>query len=174
MNKKTIRLEIRDFDAGAWRDLQAMHIDFENSEYCWYDAPQATEEQTVRAEAGKLAEAGHCYGVYLQGKPEMIGYVLFHIHGDIYDVGYEFRKSVQGHGYALEALSSTISELNRTEGVCRFTARTAEYNLPSIRLLERTGFIRTGGKAEQFRCDDDGIPVRFNSLVYILSLPEPA
>ncbi len=173
MNYKTIRLEIRDFDSNAWRDLQEMHMDFENSDYCWYDAPQNTDAPSVQAEARDLAQNALCYGIYRRNDPEMIGYLIFHDFTDFYDVGYEFKKKYQGCGYALEALGCTISAVNRMRGICRFTARTAEYNLPSIRLLERAGFIRTGERRQQLRCDEDGNPVSFTALVYVLALPEP-
>ena len=110
---------------------------------------------------------------YNDSQPPGKRYLIFHDFTDFYDVGYEFKKKYQGCGYALEALGCTISAVNRMRGICRFTARTAEYNLPSIRLLERAGFIRTGERRQQLRCDEDGNPVSFTALVYVLALPEP-
>ena len=58
-------------------------------------------------------------------------------------VGYGLADSVQGNGYATEALSAVVGWA-AAQGVVAVEAMTAPDNVPSHRVLERCGFERAG------------------------------
>ncbi|GAA4020275.1 GNAT family N-acetyltransferase [Sphingomonas swuensis] len=61
----------------------------------------------------------------------------------LHDVGYMLGREHWGHGYAGEAMAAFLAHRRRM-GSTEITADTDPGNLPSIRLLERHGFVETG------------------------------
>ena len=59
-------------------------------------------------------------------------------------IGYKIDKAFSGMGITAEAAHCTISSLFLDEGLHRIEAIIATNNLPSIKLIERLGFLREG------------------------------
>ncbi|MCR4622780.1 MAG: GNAT family N-acetyltransferase [Clostridiales bacterium] len=168
----TERLTIRRVRAEDWKDLQFIWADAAKSEYAKYDKPSELDDATVKKRVAKWAEfAGsyehRFYAVCLNGT--VIGYAAFHIREEGFELGYCFRSDFHGQGYAYESISALIGHL-KTKGVKRITAGTALANTPSVRLLERLGFIQTGTEEVSFYKDADGRPIVFEGGVYELKL----
>lgn len=147
----TARLKIRLFKFSDWVTYQRIALDFQASEYRYYDHA-LTDSRNVQAAARYAASTGLWFSVCLG--EEMIGYVCFHEENGLMDVGYRFHSSVHGNGFAYESVSALL-ELLASVGIRRFSAGTALDNTPSVRLLERLGFVMTG--TEEI-CFYDGHP----------------
>lgn len=61
--------------------------------------------------------------------------------GSLARVGYTLARSAQGHGYATEAVEAIVDHLIDVLGVVRVDASTDPHNRPSMRVLERVGFV---------------------------------
>ena len=59
------------------------------------------------------------------------------------ELGYLLHPDHHGHGYAAEALAAFVDYI-RQRGLPRITTDVDPRNLPSLRLLERAGFVETG------------------------------
>lgn len=151
----TRRLEIRPFRRDDWRGLKRIVLDFQASQYRYFDSAMPTEDERLRAMTEFFENAGLCYAVFEQGGAEMLGYVGFHFENGSLEIGYRFHSSAHGKGYAFESISALMSLFEDTGMVERFTAGTALENAPSVKLLGRLGFVQTGTEEV---CFYDGHP----------------
>lgn len=60
------------------------------------------------------------------------------------EIGYGFNPASRGQIYATEAVAALVAHLRASPEVRRVTAQTATGNAASERVLEKTGFLRTG------------------------------
>lgn len=144
MNIYTQRLEIRPFSRDSWRDLKRIALDFQASEYRYYDHEMPTQDDRIRSVADFFESTGLCFGVFWAGGSEMLGYVGFHYDRGDLEIGYCFHSSIHGRGVAFESIHALMQFFEETGLVERFTAGTALDNAPSVRLLNRLGFVLTG------------------------------
>lgn len=89
------------------------------------------------------------YYIFLQDNPDhIIGSVNFSniVHGPFSraSIGYKLDSSVHGNGYAFEACQAAINDFFACYKIHRLDARVAPGNIPSIKLLERLGFVYEG------------------------------
>jgi RimJ/RimL family protein N-acetyltransferase len=99
-----------------------------------------------------------------QGRP-MIGHAGFHgppgINGlrkaDALEMGYTVFEPFRGQGYASEAAAALMDWAEREHGIKRFIASVAPGNEPSLAIVRKLGFVRTG---EQWD-DEDGLELVF-------------
>jgi len=64
-------------------------------------------------------------------------------------------EAARGCGYATEAVRALVAWALGQDGVARVTARCDPENTASVRVLEKTGFVRTGvdGELESWERD---------------------
>jgi RimJ/RimL family protein N-acetyltransferase len=67
------------------------------------------------------------------------------------EIGYSVIPDRRGRGYATEAARALVDWALRQPGVTTVVAGCDNSNVPSIRTLERLGFMRTGEAAGQIR-----------------------
>ncbi len=85
------------------------------------------------------------WGVWTVRSPAMIGAVGTHLRGlDAIEIGYWFAGSVQGHGFATEAVGAVVQALGAAFPQRIVYAECRPENGPSWRLLERLGFRSNG------------------------------
>lgn len=161
MELKTNRLYIREISSNDWTDLKNIVTDFENSEYAIYDSPFPAEEQVFKELVKRFSDSHLFFVVFLQGMPEMIGYVCFHNNGGQFDLGYCFHSDYQGKGYAFESCLSVMQYMKRYCGAEGFTAGTALLNTPSCKLLEKLGFDCVDTEQLSFHKDESGNDIIF-------------
>lgn len=105
-----------------------------------------------------------------QPKP-LIGYVA--LNGDeksqSRDLGYCILSSQQNMGYGYEACSAVLGYAFNALGLCNISSGTAIENTPSIRLLEKLHFQKTGEETVFLRSDDNGRPIHFTGGTFLLS-----
>jgi len=134
----TQRLLIRPFEFGDWPVLRKIAMEFQASEYRYFDHEIPVEIEKIQGVARYCESTGMWFSVLLRG--EMIGYVCFSGKDGNLDLGYGFHSSAHGKGYAFESITALLELLESTGTVARFTAGTALENVPSMRLLKRLGF----------------------------------
>lgn len=145
----TERLEIHLMRPEEWWDVLEMFLDFETSPEAIYDYPLPTAEEKAKEQVRVWSDSACFYSVCLQGNTEVIGYLCFC--GDkVREMGYSFKKKYQGQGYALEAAEAMIREMKKM-GVSKFIAELALENQPSLKLIQKLGFIQIGTRNHLFR-----------------------
>lgn len=147
MHLLTNRLILRSMEASDWRALQRISADFAASPYRYFDHAFSLSDEAMQRLAANFSKSGLFFSVLLQG--EMIGYVCFHDDGGVYDLGFSFLSSYHGKGYAYEACAALLDYF-KLQGIKRFTAGTALDNAPSVRLLEKLGFVPVSEEELEF------------------------
>lgn len=161
----TNRLLIRELISEDWRDMQKIAADFQKSEYAIYDMPLPTQDGEIKALTNQLAESHMFFAAMLD--KIMVGYVCFHEDNGIYDLGYCFHSDYQGKGYASEACCAAMEYIEKTRNVKAFSSGTALGNIPSLRLLERLGFVLRKTEKLSFHKDENGNDIVFEGGVFI-------
>lgn len=169
---KTERLQIRYITESDWQSVKEIWEDFNLSEYAQYDMPNNTDDAEVRARISGWAKASidmeHMFfAVCLRDK--LIGYIVFNIRENGYEIGYCFHSAYHGKGYAKESHKALIAYF-RSLGITRFTAGTALNNLPSVNLLYSLGFRLIGEEKVSFYQDEDGNDIVFDGGIFELIL----
>lgn len=90
--------------------------------------------------------ARHGFGLWLverteDGEPLGICGLIRRDTLDDVDLGFAFLPAFRGQGYAFEAAQGTLAHARERHGLRRLLAITTQGNGPSIRLLERLGFV---------------------------------
>lgn len=166
---RTRRLTLRRIEADDWRSIQRIWEDFKQTGFVIYDAPKETGDDAVKQRIARWAAAArsgsdHVFFVScLDGK--VIGFVSLNARPEDHEVGYGFLNAYQGKGYAAESLNA-VFEYMRSRGVRKITAGTAMKNLPSVALLERLGFRRTGTERVSFYKDETGEDMAFEGGIF--------
>jgi RimJ/RimL family protein N-acetyltransferase len=109
-----------------------------------------TVEEMSAMIATQLAESEvtglHLLNIERKGEPGVLGYCGL-IMGDATldepEIAYELFRSAQGHGYATEAAGAVIAAARET-GRTRLWATVREWNVASLRVLEKHDFIDSG------------------------------
>jgi RimJ/RimL family protein N-acetyltransferase len=102
--------------------------------------------------------------VLREDEPAMIGMIGFHGEpgvneakaADAVEIGYSIVPERRGHGYATEAVEGLIGSA-RTVGIRHFVASVAPDNEPSLAIIRKLGFVRTGEHID----DEDGLEYVF-------------
>ena len=161
MQMTTNRLTIRQIAPEDWQGLQRIAMDFCRSKYVLYDFPLPTGEEEIKALTKKFAESQLFFAVFCKDSDEMIGYVCFHNEDGNYDLGYCFHSAHHGKGYAFESCEAVMGYVAQNHSVKHFTAGTALPNLPSVKLLEKLGFVLQKTEFLSFHKDAHGDDIVF-------------
>ena len=161
----TNRLLIRELISEDWRDMQRIAADFQKSEYAVYDMPLPARDEEIKALTEQFA-GSHLFFAVILGEV-MIGYICFHEDNGIYDLGYCFHSDHQGKGYACEACRAVMEYIEKTRNVKAFSSGTALENIPSIKLLEKLGFVLQKTEKLSFHKDENGNDIVFEGGVFI-------
>ena len=65
------------------------------------------------------------------------------------EIGYGIGEHYQGCGYATEAVRTVTAWAAQQEGISRVEAEAEEDNIASLRVLEKSGFVRNGERGEE-------------------------
>jgi len=160
MNIITKRLLIRPFEFDDWRTLQRIAMDFQSSEYRYFDREIPIETDRIQGVARYCESTGMWFSVLLNGG--MIGYICLSGDSDSIEIGYSFHSFAHGKGYAFESISALLEILESAGVTEKFTAGTALDNLPSVKLLTRLGFEKV---SEETVCFYEGHPFRGGTFV---------
>ncbi|MBN1640393.1 MAG: GNAT family N-acetyltransferase [Anaerolineae bacterium] len=170
---ETRRLTIRNFGAEDWRDLHEMIVAYQAMEVAQYDGAWPTAEDKIRGIAQWFAGSDHYLAVCLRDPGTLIGLVARSPKegSDLreFGFGYVFHPGHHGHGYATEACQAVLDHAFDELGAAQISTGTAEANVPSCRLLRRLGFRETGRGTGSLRKTEDGQPIEFVALSFVLT-----
>lgn len=109
------------------------------------DVSQASEMLTEQAHLDDIPRTGWVQ-LAVERNGVMIGdlAVALVADGHVAEVGYTFAATHHGRGYATEALGGLVDRLFATSSVHRVVAHLDPANTPSLRVLERLGFVFEG------------------------------
>lgn len=165
---------VRKTEENDWSDIREIWLDFENSEYVYYDTYKETEPESVKERIKKWDAANRSgkndhlfFSVCLSG--EVIGFVSANRCLKGYDIGYGFKKKYQGMGYGKKGISEVISIL-KTYGAESIYAGTAIKNAPSFNLLLSLGFSLRATELLSFHKDKYGNDIVFQGGIFELEL----
>ena len=139
----------------------------------WADhVPSADETREHLTRARDAFRAGQDFGLFLwdNKSDEFIGAVGLHARladTSRREIGYWIRTSAAGRGYATEAVRAVAHAALERLALSGVEIHVNARNLPSRKVAESAGFVRTGEIAG--RPDPDGWPSRV--LVYALEAP---
>ena len=124
-------------------DLEAMHAVLSDPRAVrwWSTPPHETLDQTRAWLEGMIAKGPDNPDFVIELNGRVIGKAGFYV---LPDIGYILHPDAWGQGLAAEAAGAAIDHVFRTHDVDLLTADVDPENAPSIRLLERLGFVRTG------------------------------
>lgn len=165
---RTERLELRNFAAEDYRDLQDIIIDKEASDYAVYDHEFPTGEEAVKRITERFSAGDKFMAVWLPEAEKVIGFVCLNGEGRTLDLGYCFHSRFGGRGYATEACRAVLSHAFTTLQVDSLESGTALLNEPSCRMLDRLGFEKTGEEKLAFRKTAEGNPIGFVGGTFLL------
>jgi len=175
---ETSRLILRNFRATDWQELQDISAAYRASEMSQYDQEWPTSTEEVQGMVEWLASGDDFLAACLKGTGTLIGLVSVQRRrkeqGRVHGLGYVFHPHYHGQGYATEACRAAIGFLFDEVGAERIVSNTAAANGPSCRLLERLGFVEAGRHVASFRKAQDGTPVEFEALSFVLSREAPS
>lgn len=161
---QTNRLIVRPIEEDDWSGIRNIWIDFNASEYVFYDNPKNTDPKDVKkriatwAEVTRISKDHMFFVACLDG--EVIGFTSMNRCGDGYEIGYGFLNSAHGKGYAKESLEALLEYMSQL-GVKKVLAGTAIKNTPSVNLLKRLGFELVETERIAFHKDAKGNDIFF-------------
>jgi len=90
------------------------------------------------------------YAVRLRNTGRLIGGCGCTQQDGLFQVGYIFSPSVWGNGFATEACIGLVAEVKANPAARKITSFVDVENIPSLRVLEKSGFVRNERVAEYF------------------------
>lgn len=142
MDIETERLLIRKLEKKDASDYFEIFGNPEISKYDDFSPIQKTEaEQNIHdiIEAYKNEELEKEFGVVLKSEEKIIGVLYLKLENDSWFTGYHFNEKYHGKGYAAEAVSAFLKDLENRSGR-QIRAIVDPDNKPSIKLLEKLSF----------------------------------
>jgi RimJ/RimL family protein N-acetyltransferase len=94
----------------------------------------------------------------------LVGRIGFHAPPDArgaLEIGYAVEPAQRRRGYATEAVGAMLAWAQREHAICHFVASISPTNVPSLAVVRKFGFVRTGAQWD----DEDG-----EELVFELNL----
>ncbi len=175
INLETARLNIRNYSSDDWQDLAELGITYEKSEYAKYDeGPWPNDPEEYKGIAESFSKEDDFLAIVLKEEQKLIGLIAKFKSKDKeneFSFGYNFNSNFHGKGYALESCKVVIKYMFAELNAVNIIAGTAKINEPSIRLLKRLGFKKVGEKIHSFRKDEEGKPIEFIGVDYLLTKP---
>ena len=163
---ETARLIIRPIESSDWRSVQWIADDFRSGPYVLYDTAKPETDEGVRERTDIFAKSGAVYAVVRKKDMKMIGYVCMWPSPEFCEMGYSFHSSCHRMGYGYEACSELIGFM-KSQGAEAIVAGTAIDNVPSVRLLEKLGFIMISRNQTSFHKDAQGNDIFFESGTFL-------
>ena len=110
----------------------------------WWSNPPFTQVEDLRAHFAEAHPDWRGWAVTWRGEDRAIGFVAAGLRRPgVSEIGYLFARETWGQGIASEALGALLTQLF-AEGNRRVFADMDPDNAPSIRLVERLGFVPEG------------------------------
>jgi RimJ/RimL family protein N-acetyltransferase len=180
-DRKVIRLEterliIRNFTHEDWQRIYEIALDYEKSEYAIYDhGPWPSELEEYKKIAEWFSNGDDFIAVVLKEEEKVIGWIAKgkkEKKEKAYNLGYILHSSFHGKGYATESCKAVMKYIFDELQANEIITGTGKLNIPSNKLLKRLGFKKIGESNQAFRKDEEGNPIEFIGIDYMLSRSE--
>ncbi|NPD89315.1 MAG: GNAT family N-acetyltransferase [Asgard group archaeon] len=169
---ETERLIIRNFTIEDWKDIATIAMHYEETELAKYDeGPWPNTLEEYRKIADWFAKGDDFVAVVLKAEKKMIGWIAKARNRKKekeFNFGYIFHLDFHGKGYATESCLAVIKYIFEELDAELIVSGTAKINEPSNKLLKRLGFTPIGETTQAFRKDEEGKPIEFVGVDYVL------
>lgn len=167
---KTERLIIRNFIADDWKELAELAMKYEETELAKYDeGPWPTNLEEYKGIVENFAKSDDFLAVILKENKKLIGLIFKAQKEDKkFEFGYNFHSDFHGKGFATESCKVILDYMFDVLKAEVVTAGTAKINESSNNLLKRLGFLLVREKKISFRKDEEGNPIEFVGVDYVL------
>ena len=161
----TPRLLLTPFEPSDWAFFRSLR---EDRDIMRFMASIASEKETRRVFAARLT-AQHTFVIRAHDDDTPLGDIGLQVSTQFReeaDIGYTVIPQAQGRGIASEALRAVCDYAFKLVGVKAVNAYVLADNVGSVRVLEKTGFVRTQVLEKAYEIDG----VKFDDWVYRLEL----
>ena len=161
----TPRLLLTPFEPSDWAFFRSLR---EDRDIMRFMASIASEKETRRVFAARLT-AQHTFVIRAHDDVTPLGDIGLQVSTQFReeaDIGYTVIPQAQGRGIASEALRAVCDYAFNLVGVKAVNAYVLADNVGSMRVLEKTGFVRTQVLEKAYEIDG----VKFDDWVYRLEL----
>ena len=171
INLETERFFIRNFSINDWEDLAELAMKYEETELAKNDeGPWPNDLEEYKGMVEDFAKGDDFLAVILKENMKLIGLIFKgKKEENTFEFGFNFHSDYHGKGFATESCKVTLDYLFDALDAKLVTAGTAKVNEPSNNLLKRLGFKFVKEKKISFRKDEEGKPIEFVGVDYILS-----
>ena len=165
----TRRLYIRNVLGDDWPKLQEVFINRAASEYAAYEKPMPMDDESVKLFCEWYAHGDNFLTVTDTASGRMIGFISVETDtsGKGGELTYCVHSEFQRKGYAHEMCDAVISYFFYRMKLDVINASTAVDNVPSMRLLMRLGFEKSGDDISYYVKDASGRPMEFVSSTFV-------
>ncbi|WP_446029757.1 GNAT family N-acetyltransferase [Lelliottia amnigena] len=161
----TPRLLLTPFEPSDWAFFRSLR---EDRDIMRFMASIASEKETRRVFAARLT-AQHTFVIRAHDDDTPLGDIGLQVNTQFReeaDIGYTVIPQAQGRGIASEALRAVCDYAFNLVGVKAVNAYVLADNVGSVRVLEKTGFVRTQVLEKAYEIDG----VKFDDWVYRLEM----
>lgn len=161
----TPRLLLTPFEPSDWAFFRSLR---EDRDIMRFMSSIASEKETRRVFAARLT-AQHTFVIRAHDDDTPLGDIGLQVSTQFReeaDIGYTVIPQAQGRGIASEALRAVCDYAFNLVGVKAVNAYVLADNVGSVRVLEKTGFVRTQVLEKAYEIDG----VKFDDWVYRLEL----
>ncbi len=165
MNIKTQRLTINNFTDSDWLALKSIAIDKEKSPFAHMDETWPTDDDKIKGICTWFASGDQFFALRKKPDGELIGFVCLNPNENpkARNTGYCIHSNHQSNGYAFEACKALIGNAFENPEIEKIITGTGLSNIPSVKLLEKLGFVLVSKDLVHFRADENGNPMIFEA-----------
>lgn len=156
------RLDLRAFAPEDFDDFAELIRDKMSGKFAAYDDQFPTDDDGLRGVLGYFAASDEFFAIELFSENKVIGFIsLNKIDETARNVGFCVHSAYQNMGYATEALADIIRFARDELHLRKLVSGTADVNIPSVKLLEKFGFVKVSASVGSFARSADGKPIEF-------------
>lgn len=158
----TANLNIRNFVVQDYADFKKLICDKMNSPYAVYDEPFPTDDVSLKNVLDYFTHSDEFFAIEYESRHQVIGFITLNsIDEASKNLGFCIHSDFQRKGYAFEAVTAIKVYAKDTLQLVNLVSGTADLNIPSVKLLEKSGFILKSKSKGSFVNDKDGHPIEF-------------
>ena len=147
MKITTQRLVIRPLAVKDRQAMQQILTDFENSDCYKYDYKAPTDPDLISNLIPYWVRNRHYYTIIVNETGKTAGFISLIKN----ELGFSMKTEFKHQGYGYEASAALLDYMIKRRGKKEFIAQAALENTPSVKLLEKLGFVLESTEYVQFR-----------------------
>jgi RimJ/RimL family protein N-acetyltransferase len=171
MELETESLLINNFSKQDCLDLHKLSLDKEKSQYYYMDHAFPTDIASIKDICDWFSKTDEFLAIRIKNNNNFIGFVSLNNTDDkkIKNLGYCLHSDYHGKGFATQACRRILNHAFNNLDCEKISSGTGIENIPSVRLLEKLGFVMTLRSKTHFRSDSKGDPLTFDNGLFELT-----